>query len=126
MAGHLLSAPVSRFHIIDSTDVEPAHFFSQGPLVNAWCQELANKYRLGVCPAIVRVPHLCITDVEPAHSLEPGSTYEWCQKLAIDYKACFDTSVPWPDTYCLRQFPGSTSLTAPMWIRPTSGARVHL
>ena len=34
MAGHLESAPVSGFHIGEGTDVEPAHFWSQGPLVN--------------------------------------------------------------------------------------------
>ena len=34
MAGHLVSAPVFRFHISNGTDVEPAHFWSQGPLVN--------------------------------------------------------------------------------------------
>ena len=34
MAGHLVSAPVSRFHISEGAVVEPAHFCSQGPLVN--------------------------------------------------------------------------------------------
>ena len=34
MAGHSVSAPVSRFHICEGTDVETAHFWSQGPLVN--------------------------------------------------------------------------------------------
>ena len=34
MAGHLVSPPGSRFHIGKGTDVEPAHFWNQGPLVN--------------------------------------------------------------------------------------------
>ena len=34
MAGHLVSSPVSRFHIREGTDVEPASFWSQGTLVN--------------------------------------------------------------------------------------------
>ena len=34
MAKHLVSAPVSGFHIGQGTDVEPAHFWSKGPLVN--------------------------------------------------------------------------------------------
>ena len=31
---HLVSTPVSGFHMGELTDVEPAHFWSQGPLVN--------------------------------------------------------------------------------------------
>ena len=62
MVGHLVSSPVSGFH----TDVEQAHFWSQGPLVNgvtSW--QLFIKYvlthrfhdrSLGVRPC-VRVPH---------------------------------------------------------------------
>ena len=34
MAGHLVSATVSGFHIGEDTDVETAHFWSQGLLVN--------------------------------------------------------------------------------------------
>ena len=34
MSGHLVSAPVSGFHIGEGTDVETAHFWSQGRLVN--------------------------------------------------------------------------------------------
>ena len=66
MAGHLVSAPVSGFHIGDGTDVEMAHFWSQGPLVNGvknW--QLIIKHDLtirfhgwtfGVRPS-VGVPH---------------------------------------------------------------------
>ena len=66
MAGHLVSAPVSAFHIVEGTDVEPAHFWSQGPLVNgvkSW--QLIIKHDLtirfygrtfGVHPS-VWVPH---------------------------------------------------------------------
>ena len=66
MAGHLVSAPVSGFHIGDGTDVEMAHFWSQGPLVNGvknWQliikHDLTIRFHgwtLGVCPS-VRVPH---------------------------------------------------------------------
>ena len=34
MDGHLVSSQVSGFHIGEGTDVEPAHFWSQGPPVN--------------------------------------------------------------------------------------------
>ena len=34
MSGYLVSAPVSGFHIGDCTDVELAHFWRKGPLVN--------------------------------------------------------------------------------------------
>ena len=66
MEGHLVSAPVSGFQIGDGTDMEPAHFWSQGPLVyggRSW--QLIIKHELahwlhdrtiGVCPS-VQVPH---------------------------------------------------------------------
>ena len=95
MAGHLVSAPVSGFHISEFTDVKPAHFWSQGPLVNgvkSW--QLIIKYdlthrfhgrTLGVRPS-VRVPHRSRHQCGTGPLLEPGSTFEWCQTLAIDYK----------------------------------------
>ena len=67
MDGHLVPAPVFGFHIGAGTDVKPAHFWSQDPLVNgvrSW--QLILKYdlthqfygrTLGGCPS-VRVPHL--------------------------------------------------------------------
>ena len=66
MTGHLVSAPVSRFHIGEGTDVKPAHFWSQSPLVNgvrSW--KLIIKHyltygfygrTLGVRPS-VQIPH---------------------------------------------------------------------
>ena len=91
MAGHLLSAPVSGFHIGQGTDVEPAHFWRKGPLVNgvrSWQliikHDLTHRFHgrtLGFHTS-VRVPHCFGT----GKLLEPGSTCEWCQKLAIDYK----------------------------------------
>ena len=91
MAGHLVSAPVSGFHIGESTDVEPALFWSQGPLVNGVRSlqliikhDLTHQFHsrtLGVRPS-VRVPHHFGTGT----LLEQRSTCEWCQKLAIDYK----------------------------------------
>ena len=66
MAEHLVSAPVSGFHIGALTDAEPAHFSSQGPLVNgvrSWLliikYDLTHRFHgrtLGVRPS-VRVPH---------------------------------------------------------------------
>ena len=91
MAEHLVSAPVSGFHIGTLTDAEPAHFWSHGPLVNSvrsWLliikHDLTHRLHgrtLCVHPS-VRVPHRFGT----GQLLEPGSTYEWCQKLEIDYK----------------------------------------
>ena len=66
MSGHLVSAPVSGFHIGEATDVELAHFWSQGLLVNgvrSW--QLIEKHdlthffhgrTLGVRPSVI-VPH---------------------------------------------------------------------
>ena len=66
MAGHLVSAPVSGFHIGEGTDVETTHFWSQGPLVNgvrSWQlvikHDLTHQFHirtLGVCPS-VWAPH---------------------------------------------------------------------
>ena len=91
MAEHLVSAPVSLFHIGQGTDVEPAHFWSQGPFVNgvrSWqlikkhdLTHLFHGQTLGVLPS-VRVPHHFGT----GPPVEPGSTCEWCQKVAIEYK----------------------------------------
>ena len=91
MAGHLVSAPVSRFHIGEGTDVKPAHFWSQSPLVNgviSWQliikHDLTHRFygqTLGVHPS-VRVPHHFGT----GPLLVPGSTCEWCQKVAFEYK----------------------------------------
>ena len=133
MAGHLVSTSVFGFG--ECTHVETAHFWSHSPLVNgvrSW--QLIIKHNLthqfhiwtiGVHPS-GRVQHQwrhrCGTDP----LLEPGSTCECCQKLAIDHETWFDTSVSWPDTWCPLLWPGSTSVRALMWNRPTSGARVHL
>ena len=67
MAGHLVSPPGSRFHIGKGTDVEPAHFWNQGQLVNgirSWQlilnHDLKHPFQcraLGFLPR-VRVPHL--------------------------------------------------------------------
>ena len=68
-----------------------AHFWSQSPLVNgvrSW-QLIIKHYlthrfhgrTLGVHPS-VRVPH----HVGTGPLLEPGSTCEWCQKVAFEYK----------------------------------------
>ena len=91
MAGHLVSAPVSGFHIGQGTDVEPAHFWRKGPLVNgvrSWQliikHDLTHRFhgRTLCVHTSVRVPHCFGT----GKLLEPGSTCEWCQKLTIDYK----------------------------------------
>ena len=66
MAGHSVSAPVTGFYVSELIDVEPAHFWKQGPLVNGVriCQlilkhDLTHWFHgqiLGVRPS-VRVPH---------------------------------------------------------------------
>ena len=91
MTGHLVSVPVSGFHIGALTDVELAHFWSHSPLVNgvrSWQliinHDLTHRFHgqtLGVHPS-VRVPHQCRT----GPLLGPGSTCEWCQNVANDYK----------------------------------------
>ena len=91
MAGHFVSAPLSRFHIGEGTNVKPVHFFSQSPLVNgvrSWKliikHDLTHRLHgrtLCVHPS-VGVPHRFGT----GPLLEPGSTHEWCQELEIDYK----------------------------------------
>ena len=131
MAGHLVSTPVSGFHTV----LEPSNFWNQGPLVNGVRSfQLIIKHdlthgfygrTLGVLPS-VRFPHRSWHRCGTGLLLEPGYTCEWCQKLAIDYKTLFDTSVSWPDIWCPPQCPGSTSVKAPMLNRPTSGVRVHL
>ena len=93
MDGHLVFAPVSGFHIGQGTDVEPTHFFNQGPLVNgvrSWQlivkHDLTHRFHgrtLGVRPN-VRVPHHLGQRCGTGPLLEPGSTCKWCQKLAID------------------------------------------
>ena len=44
MARHMVSTPVSGFHLGEYTDVEQAHFWSQGPLVNG-VRELVIDYK---------------------------------------------------------------------------------
>ena len=131
MTGHLVSSPVFGFHIGLGTVVEQAHFWSKGPLVNgvrSWqfiikhdFTHLFHGWILGVLPS-VQVPHRSLHRCGTGLLLEPGSTCEWSQKLAIDYKTSFDTSVSWPDTWCPPQCSGST----PFCYRTTCGARVHL
>ena len=99
MSGHLVSAPVSRFHIGEGTDVEPAHFWLKGPLVNfvrSW--ELIIKHDLthrfhgqtvGVLPSIF-VPHRFGT----GPLLEPGSICDgvrrWQFIIKPDFTHLFD------------------------------------
>ena len=115
--------------------MESVLFWSQGPLVNgvrSWPfiikHDLTHWFyglTLGVGDS-VRVPHRWGHRCWTGMLLESGSTCDWRQKLTIDYKTWFDTMVPWPDTWYPLQCPGSTSLRAPMWNRPTSRARVLL
>ena len=91
MSGLLVSAPVSRFRIGEGTDVETAHFWSQGRLVNgvgSWQliikHHLTHRFHgqtLVVLPS-VRAPHRFGT----GPLVEPGSTCEWSQKVVIEYK----------------------------------------
>ena len=99
MAGHLVSAPVSGFHIgegtwclpghLCGTDVEPAHFWSQGPLMNgvrSWQliikHDLTHRFhgRTFTVRASFQVSHHIVsgfhivegTDVDPAHFWSQG------------------------------------------------------
>ena len=130
-----MSTLVSVFHIGEGTNIKLAHFCSQGPLVNgvrSWQliikHDLVHRFhgRTLCVLSSVRFSHRSWHQCRTGLLLEPGSTCEWCQKLAIDYKTLFDTWVSWPDTWCPPQCPGSTSVRAPMLNRPTSLVRVHL
>ena len=94
MAGHLVSAPESMFRMGEGTDVEPAHFWSQGPLENgvrSW-QFIIKQFDTSVpypdtwCPPQYPSSTSVKTPMWNFPFLEPGSTCEWCQKLAIYYK----------------------------------------
>ena len=135
MAGHLMSTLVSGFHIGDGTNIKPAHFWSQGPLVNgvrSWQliikHDLVHRFhgQTLVCPPQCPGSTSVSAPMWNGPLLEPGSNCEYCQKLAIDYKTLFDTSVSWLDNWCPPQFPGSTPVRAPMLNWSTSGVRVHL
>ena len=86
-----MSTLVSGFPIGEGINIKPAHFWSQGLLVNgvkSWQliikHDLTHRFHgrtLGVHPS-VRVPHHFGTGL----LLEPGSTCEWCQKVAFEYK----------------------------------------
>ena len=75
--------------------MEPSHFWSQCHLVNgvrSWQliikHDLTHRFHgrtLGVRPS-VRFPHRSMHRCVTSPVLEPGSTCERCQKLAIDYK----------------------------------------
>ena len=85
---------LSGFHIGDRTDVEPAHFWSQGPLVNgvrSWQliikHDLTHQFHIRtLCvhlsfPVPYRSGHRCGT----GSLLETWSTCKWCQKLASEH-----------------------------------------
>ena len=130
MAGHLESAPVSGFHIGDGTDVEPAHFWSQGPLVNgvrSWQliikHDLTHQFHiqtLGVCPS-VQFHFSEGTDVEPAHFWRHGPLVNGVRSWQLNMVRHIGSMIGHQP-----QCPGFTSMKAPMWNLPTSGARVHL
>ena len=135
MTGHLVSSPVFGFHIGLGTVVEQAHFWSKAPLMNGvsrWQLNIKPDFThlfhgttLGVCPS-VHFLHREDTDVKPANF--------WSQGLLVNGVRSWQLSIKHDLTHqfhgltlgCLPQCPGSTSVRAPMWNRPTSGARVHL
>ena len=92
-------APVSGFHIDEGTDVEQAHFWRKGPLVNgvrSWQliikHDLTHRFHgqiLGVLPS-VRVPHRFGT----GPLLEPGSICDgvssWQFIIKPDFTHLFD------------------------------------
>ena len=85
MAGHLESAPVSRFHIGEGTDVELAHFFWQGPLVNG-----VRSWQLIIKHDLTHQFHIRIliefTDVEPEHFWSQGPLVNGVRSWQTDYK----------------------------------------
>ena len=92
MAGHLVSAPVSGFHICEGTDVEPAHFSSQFPLVNG-----VRSWQLIIKHDLTHRFHgqtLCVqlsvwgqgSDVEPVHFWSQGPLVNGVRSWQFDYK----------------------------------------
>ena len=91
MSGHLMDTLVSGFHIGEATDIKPAHFWSQGPLVNgvrSWQliikHDLVHRFHgqtLGVHTS-VRIPHYFGT----GKLLEPGSTCEFVRSWQLIIK----------------------------------------
>ena len=72
MDRHLVSTPVSGFHVGDCTDGEPAHFWSKVPFVNgvrSW--QLIIKHDLTHWfhgrTLDVHLSFRALTDVEPGH-----------------------------------------------------------
>ena len=133
MTGQLVSTPVSGFHIGEGTDVEPAHFWSQGPLVNvvrSW--QLITKHDKDTsvpCPdtyetAPVSGFHIGEgTDVELAHFWSQGplvnGVRSWQLILKHDLTHRFHgrtLGVATVSGFC----------GALMWKLPTSGDRINL
>ena len=135
MAGHLVSTPVSGFHICYCIEVEQAPFWSQGPLVNgvkSWKliikHDLTYRFHggtLGVPP--VSEFHIGEgTNVEPAHFWSQCTLVDDVRSWQLIIKHDLTHRFHGQATCCPPQCPGITSVRAPMWNRPISGARVHL
>ena len=112
-----------------------------GPLVDPWltckwcksCQ-MIKKHDLrhwfhGRTPYVrttVLVPQQDPSRCGTGPLVDPWLTWQSCQKLPNDYRAWFETLVPWPDTMCPHHCPGSTTGPIPLWNRPTCGPLADL
>ena len=123
MAGHLLSAPGSGFHIGKGTDVQPAHFWSQGPLVNgvrSWQlnikHDLTHRFHgRTLVSAPVSWFHICDSaDVEPSHFWSQGPLVNGFRSWQLIINHDLKQSLSWPGTWYPPQGLGSTSVRAPM------------
>ena len=74
MDGYLVSDPVSSFHIGQGTDVEPAHFWKQGPLVNG-----VRSCQLIIKHDLTRVP----PDLSGFHTVLELAHF-WSQGLLVN------------------------------------------
>ena len=135
MAGHHMSAPLSRFHNRTHPVVEPANLWTNGWLENgAKSCQMIIKHDLrhwfhGWTPGVrtsFPVPQQDPSRCGTGPFVDQWLTWKWCQKLPNDYKTWFATLVPWLDTRCPHHCPRSTTGPIPLWNRPICGPMANL
>ena len=121
MAGHLVSTLVSGFH----TDLEPAHFWSQGPLMNG-----VRRWQLIIKPDFIHLFHSWTLGVRPSVRVyQPADLWSqgplengvrsWQLIVQPDFIHLFHGR-----TLGLRLSVRVVHQRGQMWNRPTSGGRV--
>ena len=132
MAGHHVSAPLSRFHNRTPPVVEPAHLWTLGWLVNG--AKVAKWLKNMIWDIGSMAGHHVSAPLPRFHNrthtsplVDPWLTCKWCQKLPNDYSnMIWAPLVQCPDTMCPHHCPGSTTGPIPLWNRPTCGPLADL